>query len=233
MKALVFDAGSIISFTTNNLIWLLDSLKTRFGGEFYITETVRDELVRKPFFTKKFKFEAIQVRQYVYSGTLKVIDSAKLYETVSEIAELANNTCTCKGQPIQLIHRGEIESLAASVVTGADALVIDERTTRYLIEEPQRVVRRLKQKLHAKVHLNQESLSLLRKMIGRIKVVRSVELVTVAFELGLLDRYLGGEATKRDRMELLESVLWGVKLNGCAVSSDEISEIMKLVFGKS
>jgi hypothetical protein len=28
--------------------------------------------------------------------------------------------------------------------------------------------------------------------------------------------------------ELLESVLWGVKLNGCAISEQEISELIKL-----
>lgn len=231
MRALVFDAGSIISFTTNNLLWLLEPLKTRFGGEFYITKTVKDELVRKPFCTKKFKFEAIQVRQYVLNGTIKVIDTPKVNQKALEISELANNTFTCKAQPIRIVHKGEVESLAATVVTNAEALVIDERTTRHLIEAPQKVSRRLRKKLHARVHTNEEYLGILRKIIGGIKVVRSVELVAAAFELGLLDRYLHGskEFSKKDRATLLESVLWGLKLNGCAVSSDEISEILKVV----
>ena len=40
MKSLVFDAGPVISLTTNNLLWLLDVLKGDYEGEFYIPEGV-------------------------------------------------------------------------------------------------------------------------------------------------------------------------------------------------
>ena len=77
MKAMIFDAGPIISLTTNNLLWLLAPLKEKFGGEFYITENIRKELVEKPLKTKKFKFEALQVQDQIEKGVLKVIKNSK------------------------------------------------------------------------------------------------------------------------------------------------------------
>ena len=53
-----------------------------------------------------------------------------------------------------------------------------------------------------------------------------MELVTVAYELGILDSYI--TKIPDARKNLLEGVLWGVKLNGCAVSKDEIEQIVNL-----
>ena len=62
--------------------------------------------------------------------------------------------------------------------------------------------------------------------VRNIKTIRSIELVTLAYEHGILDNYL--TKIPDARKNLLESVLWGVKLNGCAVSRDEIDQIVKL-----
>ena len=63
-------------------------------------------------------------------------------------------------------------------------------------------------------------------MIRNFRVIRSVELVTVAFEKGILDRYRP-DMPYGDEI-LLEGVLWGVKLNGCSVSNKEIEEILRM-----
>ena len=60
-KPIIFDTGPVISLTTNNLLWVLDSLKKQYKGNFYITPTVKRELVDTPIQSKKFKFEALQV----------------------------------------------------------------------------------------------------------------------------------------------------------------------------
>ena len=57
-------------------------------------------------------------------------------------------------------------------------------------------------------------------------MIRSVELVTISYELGLLDKYIVN--IKNPRKALLEGVLWGVKLNGASVSEREIKEIVKM-----
>ena len=41
MKSIIFDAGPVISLTTNNLLWTLRELKERCNGSFYITEAVK------------------------------------------------------------------------------------------------------------------------------------------------------------------------------------------------
>src|SRR3989344_4053400 len=75
MKSLVFDAGPIISLATNNLLQILPPLKERFNGSFYITKSVKKELVDRPFEIKKFKFEAIQVEKLIEEGVLEIIDN--------------------------------------------------------------------------------------------------------------------------------------------------------------
>ena len=50
--------------------------------------------------------------------------------------------------------------------------------------------------------------------------------MTIGYERGLLDSFI--TKISDARKNLLESVLWGLKLNGCAVSKDEIEQIMKI-----
>jgi hypothetical protein len=54
-----------------------------------------------------------------------------------------------------------------------------------------------------------------------------VELVLVAYELGTLDRYLPA-GTPEAREILLDAVLWGLKLKGCAISEDEIAQVKRI-----
>jgi len=48
--------------------------------------------------------------------------------------------------------------------------------------------------------------------------------VIVAHDKGMLDPYL---AEGGAHQQLLEAVLWAVKLNGCAVSEEEIRVVMR------
>ena len=75
--------------------------------------------------------------------------------------------------------------------------------------------------------VNEDNLKAFSDSMKNIKLIRSVELVTMAYELGLLDRYIIKEI-ENAKETLLDSVLWGVKLNGCAVSRKEIEQILKI-----
>ena len=103
---------------------------------------------------------------------------------------------------------------------------MDERTIRLLIEDPKKLEHILEHRLHTKVYVEGKNLRKFRDFTKNIKLIRSVELVTLAYELGLLDKYIpnlpGGKKT------LLESLLWGVKLDGCSVSKREIGQIMRI-----
>lgn len=226
MKLLVFDAGPIISLTTNNLVWLLPHLKAKFKGEFCVTPAVKNEVIDRPLLTKKFKFEAIQVEKLLETGVIKVIDSQDVFVLAAELQGLANSVFEAGEKYISIVQAGEMESLAAVLLFGADALVTDERITRLLVEKPLGLKLLLEKRLHTRIKMDANKLHDFEKRVRQVRILRSVELVTVGFEMGFLDRFL--VHIPDAKRELLESVLWGVKLNGCAVSQQEIEEIIKL-----
>ena len=227
MKSLIFDAGPIISLATNNLLWIIEPLKKEFDGKFYLTEAVRKELVDRPLETKKFKFEAIQVEKLIENKILEVIDNDFIRDKTPSLLNTANEIFKAYNDYyMRIVHFAEISVIAAAVSLNADAIVIDEKTTRLLIENPSRLVEILKRTLHTSIRVNENNLKEFRSIAGKINTIRSIELVTVAYEHGILDDYI--TKITDARKNLLESVLWGVKLNGCAVSKDEIEQIVRI-----
>ena len=103
--------------------------------------------------------------------------------------------------------------------------MIDERTTRLLLENPRKLAALLTRKLRTEVAYNGATYREFQNEVGKLSVLRSVDLVTIAYELGLLNRYLFKPELKKT---LLEGVLWGAKLNGCSVSREEIDDIIKM-----
>lgn len=226
MKAIVFDAGPIISLTTNNLLGLLTNLKEAYKGSFYITNSVRRELIERPLDTKKFKFEALQVLRCINAGVLEVFDSRDLRKKTLCLLELANKCFSVEGNPMQVVHFAEMSGIAAAMLNNSEAFVVDERNTRLLIEDPGRLKEILSKRLHTDIYVTKKNLNEFRSITKGIKLIRSVELVAVAYELGLLNKYLVN--IPNPKKTLLEAVLWGVKLNGCSVSENEIEEIVKM-----
>ena len=226
MKSIVFDAGPVISLTTNNLLWLLEELKKKYKGEFYLAEAAKRELIDMPLETKKFKFEALQVLRCINEDILKIIQNSELEEETISLINLANNCFNAQGNWLRLVHYADMAGLSACIRLNADAFVVDERTARLLVENPDRLVSILKDTLHTDIKINKDNLEEFRRRTKNIKLIRSVELVAVAYEQGLLNKYLPDIPDAK--RTLLESVLWGVKLNGCAVSRDEIDQIIRL-----
>lgn len=226
MKSLIFDAGPIISLATNNLLWILEPLKKEFNGKFYLTEPVRRELVDRPLETKKFKFEAIQVEKLIENGVLEAVDNAFIREKTPGLLNTANEIFRAYNNYMRIVHFAEISVIAAAVNLNADAIVIDEKTTRFLIENPKIILEILRKTLHTPISINESNLKEFENNVKGIRTIRSVELVTIAYEHGILDKYI--TKIPDARKNLLESVLWGVKLNGCAVSKDEIEQILRI-----
>lgn len=228
-RTLVFDTGPLISLTTNNLLSTLEKLKEHYSGRFVIAESVKDELVDEPLRTKKFMFEAMQIQRLISTGTLEVVEDSDTKELTLELLHLANSSFAAKGKAIKIVQYGEMASIAAAKLLDAEALVMDERITRELVEHPRHISDLMEKRLHTSVIVNEANVSLLQKYVAKTRILRSVELITVAFEFGLLDRYIAAgeeKAIPEVRQKLLESVLWGLKMNGCAVSGKEIGQII-------
>jgi hypothetical protein len=226
MRSIVFDAGPVISLTTNNLLWLLDRMKREFDGDFYIPPAVKYELVDKPLASRKFKFEALQVLSNVKKGVFRMVDTPQIKVLAEELLSLANHTFKIKGNWLTIVHYAEMEALATAIIMNSSAVVIDERTTKLLIEEPKELVNVFEGMFHSRIYIDQKNFDKVKNWTKNIRVIRSVELVIVAFEKGMLDEYaIDGADSRR---VLVESLLWGVKLHGCAISRREIEEILKL-----
>jgi hypothetical protein len=225
MKSLVFDTGPIISLAMNNLLWILKPMKERFSGEFYITPGVRKECIERPLTSKKFKFEALQVLKLLQEGIIKVCDNAQMAEQALELLELANSLFMVQGSHVKIVQYAEIESVVAAKLLGAEAVVVDEFITRNLIEDPSSARERMERKLHMRVIADKDRVAKFRKLVD-IKVIRSLELVTIAYELNLFSDYV--LQLPNPKKTLLEGLLWGIKLNGCSVSEQEIEEVIKI-----
>ena len=158
-------------------------------------------------------------------------DSDEMQNKANELLQIANHTFKARGNWIKIVHRSEMEAIACALVTDSETLVVDERTTRVLVESPDLLKRQLERKLHTGIEVNEEKFNLLKEELKNLNVIRSFELVTIAFELGLLNMFTLEEQEKivpNIRSAVLEGVLWGVKLNGCSVKREEIYEVIDL-----
>lgn len=230
MKSIVFDTGSVISLVTNNLLWILEPLKKQFNGEFYITPAVKEELIERPLRTKRFELEAMQVYQYLKNGVFKVNPDQRIKKTADKLLELANHSFKTRGTWISIVHKAETEALAADAVLDSEAVVMDERTTRMLLENSLRLTELMEKRLHCKIEPNKNNIKDFKKIVEDVQIIRSTELVIIAYRLGLLDKYLIEKtaSVKYPKKRLLDAALWALKVRGCAISKREIEEIIKL-----
>ncbi|MBI2661275.1 hypothetical protein HYX09_03325 [Candidatus Woesearchaeota archaeon] len=226
MKSLLFDAGPIISLSTNNLLWMLEPLKREFRGSFCITGAVKSELVDRPLTIRQYKFEAIQVQKLIDEGILEVVDSSMTTQQAARLLGIANRIFKAYDNCISIVQYGEISVIAAAISLNSEAIVIDEKMTRLLIENPKMVAEILKKTLHTSISMDYSSLKEFGKIAGGIRTIRSTELAAIAYEKGFLNDYITN--IPNPRRTLLESILWGLKLHGCAVSQEEIDEILRI-----
>jgi len=230
MKILVFDTGPIISLSVNALLWILYPLKKKFNGKFLITSGVRKELIDIPLKGKKYKFEALRVQDMINEKIFEIITNKEIEKKGGQLMHLANSCFTARNTNLKIVQEAEMQSLAAAILMNADAVVLDERTTRTLIEDPEALEKLLEHKLNADVVVNQRNLKKFKQEVKNVNVIRSVELVTIAYKMRLLNKYVTANHRVNVKMRniLLYSALWALKLYGCAISGKEIDEIVHL-----
>jgi|SRR3989344_64746 len=228
MKSLVFDTSSIISISTNNLLDRLFELKKSYNGEFLISNSVKEELIDNPLKTKRFEFQAVLIADAVGKGRFKFFDNLAVKNKAAILMNVANNIFSIGGKPLRILDRAEIEGLVLAGVVKADAYVVDERTLRLLVEDYRKLQQLLERKFHNDVEVDKRNLKNFNEL-ANVKIIRSVELMTIAFELGLLNEFSGGkDMINGYRRKMLEGVLWGLRLRGCGISTKEINDVLKL-----
>ncbi len=127
-------------------------------------------------------------------------------------------------QAINLLYGSQISQQNLELISGMS--LEDNEKINFMDADPDRLKEILSKRLHMDISVNKKNLNEFREVTKGIKLIRSVELVAIAYELGLLDKYLVNIPDAK--RTLLEAVLWGVKLNGCSVSDKEIEEIIRM-----
>ncbi len=224
-KTLFFDAGPIITLILCRLGWIIAPLKKQFNGTFYITPAVRYELIDRPLSTKRFELEALEVSKMVREGTLTLFNNVSKTKA-NEIQELANSAFTIKDKTLDVLQSGEVESITAALDTNS-SVVMDERTLRLFIENNKEMKHLLESRNRYKVVANKEKMDKLSFQLKGVPIIRSIELVAVAYKLGLLTSYI--PEGKGGKEKLLDALLWATKYNGCSVTEDEIEEMKALL----
>ena len=224
MKYLILDAGPIISLTMNGMLGILESLKENFDGEFIITPAVRGELIDRPMKIKKFELEAIQVRNLIDKGIIKlssdIIPNNKLDKETKKVLLAANRFLQSSktGEKISIIHNGEAECIAFSLLCGVENIIaIDERTARMMVESPENLKKLMEKKLHIPLKADLEAVRGLKK----VRFIRSSELLFLAYKKNLIPM-------KKEK-QLLDALLYGAKFKGTAITSEEIEQMKLLV----
>ncbi len=231
MNTAVFDASTLISLANNNLLWLLGPLKKHFKGAFFISPGVKYELIDLPLKSKRFKLEALQILNEVSKHHLSIYENHnQLSELTKKLTELSNSIYIARNNFIRISHHGEMSVLAVAKKLDAHAVFVDERTTRVLIEDPYLLLDLLQNKLHTKVKMDESNLKEFKKNINHAKVFRSAEICLIAYELGLFKHSIENNKKFIENAELqfLDAILWALRLKGCAISSMEINELLRL-----
>ncbi len=215
---IVADSSSIISLAVNCLSPLLGNL----GVQFAITPRVYDEIITKPSTSKRFALESMRINRLLSRGDIVV---EKPSTTLGEqILDASNRIYRIKGRDLKIIHAAEAEALGVAGEDDAKALLIDERTTRLLIENPRELRNLLSHRNKSKVELNESNLKKLQGILPDVPVIRSSDVTAVAYEKGVLTRM---HAVKDKTV--LSAALSALKYSGCAITWDEIQEYEKAV----
>ena len=149
---------------------------------------------------------------------------------MDELLSLANSCFKTKGHDVKIVDRAEVETLMVVLANKALAMVIDERTLRLLIEDPEKLKKVLESRLHTNVEMNKQNISKFKEITKDIKIIRSTELAYAAYKLDLLNKYITAKKVldKTLKKELLEGALWALKLKGCSISGEEINKILEI-----
>ena len=221
VREVLCDSGSLISLTASCLDNALYFFAENAGLKFVIPPSVEYETVKRPMEgnIRKHLFSAIRIKDAIEDGVVVVVD-AKVENEGKRIMDSANSMFYIKGKPIRLIQFGESEMLALAHELGVETILLDERTARLLIEAPFRLKEHLEKEFNVNVMVNKNSYRELASRISSLSVIRSSELIMLAYEKGYFRNFVNLQEAA------LEAALYKMKFAGCAISFDEISQYM-------
>ena len=216
-QSIVCDSSSLISLTDSCFIHVVYFLKKKYSGRFIIPPSVEKECVEQPMQIRNYALHAIRIKRALSEKMIDVVE-AKNVRAADELKFIANNVFHVEGTPLRLLHAGEADVISLALELGVDNLLMDERTTRMLVEDPEALRQHLEHELGKQIGINDENLSAFSRATKRLRFFRSTELILLAHEKGYFSDY--GELER----EAVEASLYKLKYSGCAVGFGEIGD---------
>lgn len=217
--SVVCDASSLIALTDAGLLGALMTVRQRMKGDLLVTQEVINEMINNPIKIPEYSFSAVRLKRALNTGAFGVIGFND--NTFDEIIRITNNMFYTN-RPFHLVNHGEAEMLAAAIDNGLQTMLMDERTTRALIEAPMELKNHLEREFRVKINVNQDMYNEFQQMTKDLHVIRSAEIVALANDKGYFRKY------KDLSQKAYESALYAVKFNGCSIGFDEIKELVRL-----
>jgi len=219
-QSIVCDASSLISLTDSCFIHVIYFLKKKYRGRFITPPSVEKECVEQPMHMKNYALHAIRLKRAIAEEMIDVVE-AKPEQKAEEIKFAANNLFYVAGTPIRLLHAGEADVISLALEIGVENLLMDERTARMLVEDPESLRQHLEHELGKPVTVNEENLSLFSRATKKLRFFRSSELILLAYEKGYFADY------KELERDAVEASLYKLKYAGCAIGFGEIGEYVR------
>lgn len=218
MKKVVLDSSFIITLASNNL---LDIFRFFNDVDFCCPPSVKKEVVDNGLKTRKYKFQCLRIAKVFQEGLIKVLSPEELEKRKKELLNKLNKLYK-SDEFIKVVHEGEVGALALARIIDAEAVLVDEKTTRLILEDPEKLGSHLESKLHRDIQYNKKLADRLQDISKEFSILRTSEVAMIAYEKGFFDSY------KFEDVNLVEAILWSLRFKGCAISTDEIEEYSKM-----
>ena len=194
-------------------------LKDKFQADFVITPAVQNEIIDRPLKVGRFAFTAIRLKHLLNQGILRVVSSPSLKRDAQNILSKANNLFSA-GKPLPILQLGEAECLALLKPLQARALLVDEKTTRLLLEDPAKLYSVMRAEKNV-VKADEKNLYAFQKEFSST-VMRSTELLGFAAQNGFFNYY------SSDKNDVFHSAVYALRYAGCSISEKEIEDYGKI-----
>ena len=226
MALLICDSSSLISLNESCLLGALDFLRKGSKAQFRIPPEVMRESVQRPLKIRRFEYSAIRLNHLLQEGIANLVEFPETKKLADELLELSNRIFSVAGMPLQLMQRGEAECIAVYRKAGAQALLIDEKTTRMLIESPAALRNKISSEYEERIEVDNAALAEWKRRTEGIFVMRSSELVAIAVSKGYFKPYRSLEK------QALHAALYAVRNSGCSISEEEMRQEAEYAFNK-
>src|SRR3989338_3608281 len=218
------DSSSLISLTDSDLESIIPFLQKKFPIRFLIPPSVEYEMVTRPIDSdlREFLFSAFKIKKDINNGVITKV-SLDVDEETQKLLRIANNIFFAKGKPLRIVHLGEAAMIATAKKLDVNTLLIDERTTRMLIENPFQLKSNFENEFKVNIMMQKKNLNDFIDYVRGMEIIRSSEIVILGYENDFFEGY------NDLKVDALRAALYKIKYSGCSVSFEEINSFIGTV----